>query len=123
MTPLVAVIGASRDRRKFGNKAVRAFAKRGYRVVPVNPHEREIEGLAAVRSVRDIAGPIDIATLYVRPAVGETLAADLAARRVGEVWINPGAGSPGLVARLAALGLRSREHCSLMAIGEDPGDY
>ena len=42
--PTVAVIGASADRRKFGNKALRAFRHRGYTVVPINPHERVVEG-------------------------------------------------------------------------------
>jgi acyl-CoA synthetase (NDP forming) len=47
MPQTVAVIGASSDRAKFGNKAVRAFRQRGYTVWPVNPHEMEIDGLPA----------------------------------------------------------------------------
>jgi uncharacterized protein len=47
MPKIVAVIGASSNRRKFGNRAVRAFTQQGYTVVPINPHEREIEGLKA----------------------------------------------------------------------------
>ncbi len=49
-----AVIGASNDRRKFGNKAVRAFARQGYDVYPVNPKETEIEGRPAFKSIRDL---------------------------------------------------------------------
>ena len=45
--PTVAILGASADRSKFGNKAVRAFLARGYTVYPVNPKGGEIEGLAA----------------------------------------------------------------------------
>lgn len=40
MSKTVAVIGASKDRNKFGNKALRAFESRGYTVVPINPNER-----------------------------------------------------------------------------------
>ena len=47
MGKVVAVIGASSDRRKFGNRAVRAFARQGYTVVPINPHETQVEGLKA----------------------------------------------------------------------------
>jgi predicted CoA-binding protein len=45
MPKTVAVVGASANRAKFGNKALRAFQAEGYRVVPINPNEREVEGL------------------------------------------------------------------------------
>jgi uncharacterized protein len=47
MSKVVAVIGASCDRSKFGNRAVRAFRQEGYTVIPINPHEAEVEGLKA----------------------------------------------------------------------------
>ena len=43
----VVILGASADRSKYGNKAVRAFQQQGYAVYPVNPKEAEIEGLLA----------------------------------------------------------------------------
>ncbi len=61
--PVMAVIGASNDRRKYGNKALRAWRARGFTVVPVNPHEAEIEGERAYASVLDYPGPIDEATV------------------------------------------------------------
>ena len=48
--PTIAILGASADRAKFGNKAVRAFVQRGYAVFPVNPRGGTIEGLAVYRS-------------------------------------------------------------------------
>jgi len=50
----VAVIGASNDRNKYGNKALRAFVQHGYTVYPVNPNETEIEGLPAFKTISDI---------------------------------------------------------------------
>lgn len=119
----VAVIGASADRRKYGNKALRAFKAGGYEVFAVNPHETAIEGLPTYRSVRDIPGTIDMATMYVPPAVGESIVDDLAARGVGELWLNPGSESPALVARARALGLNVIEACSVMGIGDSSGRY
>ena len=53
--PTVAVVGASADRRKFGNKAVRAFRNAGYDVYPINPKAGEIEGLKAYASLDEPA--------------------------------------------------------------------
>lgn len=128
---VVAVIGASLDRRKFGNKAVRAFRRRGYRVLPVNARgggletapDRGIEGLPTYSSVLDAPGTIDLATLYVPPETGETLVDEIAAKGIRELWVNPGAESPRLVERARALGIRTTLHCSIVAIGESPADY
>ena len=127
---VVAVIGASRDRRKFGNKAVRAFRRRGFEVLPVNARlgagpagSRRIEGLPAHASVLDAPGRIDLATIYVPPAVGETLVDEIAARNIPALWVNPGAESRRLVERARALGIETTLHCSIVAIGESPADY
>ena len=123
MPKTVAVIGASSDRRKFGNKALRAFAQQGYIVYPINPHEREIEGHPAFASVLDVPGPIDMATIYVRPAVGVRVMDDLAAKQVGVIWLNPGADGPEVVARAGQLGLKTIQACSIIAIGESPRSF
>src|SRR5262249_28986799 len=60
MNKVVAVIGASNDRRKFGNRAVRAYLEQGYTVVPINPHETQVEGLKAYASILDVPGPVDM---------------------------------------------------------------
>ena len=116
----VAVIGASADRRKFGNKAVRAFLRQGYDVVPINPHETSVEGLRAYRSVLDVPGPIDMATVYLPPEIGLLVIDEIARKGIPEVWLNPGAESPSLVAAARALGLSPVEACSIVGIGETP---
>lgn len=120
MSKIVAVIGASSNRQKFGNRAVRAYLQQGYRVVPINPHEREIEGLQAYRSVLDVPGPIDLASFYVPPEVGEEVIADVAAKKIPEVWLNPGSESDELIARARALSIRPIVACSIVALGQNP---
>jgi hypothetical protein len=120
---VVAVIGASSNREKYGNKAVRAYAGRGYHVVPVNLHEREIEGWPAYKSILDFVGAIDVATFYVPPHVGERVIEEVARKGVGEVWLNPGSEGPGVLRRAEALGLRTVQACSILGIGESPSRY
>jgi uncharacterized protein len=121
-TRVVAVIGASSNRSKFGNRAVRAFRGQGYTVVPINPHETEIEGLKAYASVLDVPGPIDMATLYVPPDVGERVIEEIARKQIPEVWLNPGAESDALIARAQALDIHPTLACSIVGIGQNPYD-
>ncbi|MCX6550748.1 MAG: CoA-binding protein [Acidobacteria bacterium] len=120
MGKVVAIVGASSDRAKFGNKAVRAFARQGYTVVPIHPRETEVEGWKAYPSVLDVPGAIDVASLYVPPSLGERVIEDIAKKGIPEVWINPGADSPELVAKARALGLKPMVACSILGIGESP---
>jgi predicted CoA-binding protein len=120
MSKVVAVIGASNNRRKFGNRAVRAYKDRGYTVIPVNPHERQIEGLRAYRSVLEVPGTIDMASFYVPPSVGERVIEEVAAKGIAEVWLNPGAESDALIARARAMSIKPVVACSIIAIGQDP---
>lgn len=123
MPRVVAVIGASSDRSKFGNKAVRAFLHHGDTVVPVNRREPEVEGLKTYASVLDVPGPIDMATFYVPPRVGLAVLDEIVRKGIAEVWFNPGADSPELVERAEALGLRTVVACSILGIGESPRAY
>ena len=120
MAKTVAIIGASTNRRKFGNRAVRAFRDQGYTVIPIHPREREVEDLKAYASMLDVPGPIDMASFYVTPAVGERVIEEVAQKRIAEVWLNPGAESDALVARARALSIRPIVACSIVAIGENP---
>ncbi len=119
----VAVIGASSNHRKFGNKALRAYAHQGFTVIPINPHEAEVEGYRAYASVLDVPGPIDVATIYVPADAGLRVIEEVAQKGIPEVWLNPGADDPVVVARAEALGLKPIMACSIFAIGESPGAY
>jgi predicted CoA-binding protein len=120
MSKVVAVIGASSNRNKFGNRAVRAFLSQGFTVVPINPHEVEIEGLKVYASVLDVPGDIDMASFYVPPGIGMEVIADVARKRIPEVWLNPGAESDELITRAKALSIQPIVACSIIAIGQNP---
>jgi uncharacterized protein len=118
--PSVAVIGASRDRGKYGNRAVRAYLRQGWTVYPVNPNDRDVEGLTTYARIGDIPGPVDRASLYVQPEVGTKLLAEIKAKGVHELFVNPGAESDELTKEAERLGLDAIYACSIVDIGERP---
>ena len=119
----VAVIGASTDRRKFGNKALRAFTQAGYRTIPITPSHDQVEGQRAYATVLEVPDTIDMATVYVPPNVGETLLEGIAQKGIAEVWFNPGAATPRLISRARALGIHPIEACSIVGIGMSPAQF
>ena len=119
----VAVVGASNHREKFGNKALRAFRDEGYTVVPINPHESEVEGIAAYRSVLDVPGPIDMATVYVQPEVAYRLLDEFERKQIPEIWVNPGAESDELLVEARRRKLNVIAACSIIGIGKSPSKY
>jgi predicted CoA-binding protein len=120
MAKVVAVIGASSNPRKFGYRAVRAFRRQGYTVIPINPNEAAVDGLKTYGSVLDVAEPIDMATFYVPPEVGEKVIIDVAKKGIPEVWLNPGSESAELVRLARALKIEPILACSVLGIGENP---
>ncbi len=123
----IAVVGASTDRRKYGNKAVRALLAQGHDVAAVNPGRaaagESIEGVPAHASLREVPGSIEVATFYVPPSVGERLLADVVACGIPQIWLNPGAESDRFLARARELGLEARLQCSILAVGDSPANY
>jgi hypothetical protein len=117
----VAVIGASADRSKYGNKSVRAHVQQGWTVYPVHPTATEIEGLPAYPSLDALpTATVDRISLYVPPRIGLTLLEQIAAKRPVEVWLNPGTESDELVQKAEALGLPIIQACSIVDLGTTP---
>ena len=119
----VAILGASTDRSKFGNKAVRAFQRAGWRVYPVNPREPTIEELPVFASVEDLPERVDVVSVYLPPKVTLSLIDDLADAQPREVWLNPGADDVSVVAAVENVGLTSKSLCSIVTLGFSPSDF
>ncbi|MDR3459390.1 MAG: CoA-binding protein [Verrucomicrobiae bacterium] len=118
----IAIIGASADRSKFGNKAVRAFVRQGFTVYPVNPKETGIEGLPAFKSIAEVPVRPNLVSVYLPPAVLVKVLPDIAARGCDELWLNPGTESDEVLIAAERLGLKVIQACSIVGIGMSPED-
>ena len=119
--PSIAIIGASADRLKFGNKAVRAYASIGWVVYPINPKEKQIEGFPCYPSIKEIPGSVDFASLYLPPQVVVNVLDDMA-KKTKMLYFNPGTESEEAIKKAKELGLTPLLACSIRAIGVNPDE-
>ncbi len=117
----VAVVGASNDRRKYGNKALRAHLQQGWTVYAVNPNETDVEGVPTYPTLADLPdGPLNRVTMYVPPWISSQLLPAIAARNADEVWFNPGSATPKVIQKAEELGIPAIEGCSILDVGVSP---
>ena len=119
----VAILGASSERRKFGNKSVRAHAAAGWKVFPVNPKESEVEGLEAYPSLSDLPEPVERISVYLPPPVSLAMLPAIAAAGAKEVWFNPGAADGAVLDEARRLGVKAIDGCSIVDLGLSPSQF
>lgn len=119
----VAILGASNDRAKFGNKSVRAHRAAGYEVLPVNPKEVEVEGLTAYPGLASLPHPVERISVYLPPPVTLAALPEIAQAGAREVWFNPGAADAAVRAEAKRLGIPAIDGCSIVDLGLSPADF
>jgi uncharacterized protein len=122
--PTIAIVGAGPDRRKFANKCVRAYRAADWTVFPIHPSADVVEGLTAYRTLADVPlDHLDRVSVYLPPAVGLAALDTFAGKSIGELWLNPGADAPDVIAKAQSLGLNVVRDCSIVAIGYSPSQF
>lgn len=92
----IALIGASNDRNKYGNKIYRDLRNKGYNVTPINPKEEKIEGDRAYSSIEEMKELPDIANFVVPPPVAIKIAQNITNLGIKHLWFQPGSESKEL---------------------------
>jgi acyl-CoA synthetase (NDP forming) len=119
----IAIIGASANRSKYGNKALRAYLQTGETVFAINPRHSEVEGTRCYASVLDVPASIDIASFYVPAHVGLQVIEEVARKSIPRVLLNYGAESPELLQRAEELGIEATVTCSILLAGRSPAEF
>lgn len=89
----LAVAGVSRGGKKFGNAVFRDLRRKGYCMIPVNPHARTVEGERCYPDLAAIPGPVDGVILVLPPEQTEEVVQDAVRAEIRRVWMQPGAES------------------------------
>lgn len=119
----VIILGASPQRWRFGNKAVRCYREAGYRVFPVHLDATEVEGIPVSRTIAEVPERAELLLLYVRPGIGEKCIDEAPGRGVRRVFLNPGTSSPELIRKIEALGMEAIDGCAIVALGRSPSEF
>ena len=114
-----AVVGASTDRAKYGNKVLRVYMQRGLPVYPVNPRADQVEGLQAYPDLAALPQKPHGISIITPPAVSEQVVEEAARLGIAHLWMQPGAESPAAIRRAAELGLQliAGGPCILVVLG------
>ena len=62
----IAVVGLSSDTTRASNSVSRYMQSNGYRIIPVNPHEKSVLGEKAYARLEDVPEKIDLVDVFRR---------------------------------------------------------
>lgn len=88
-----AVVGASQDREKYGNKVLRAYVQRQRAVHPINPHAKVVEGLAAFPDLASLPQIVHGVSIVTPSRITEQVVAQAAQLGIRHLWMQPGSES------------------------------
>ena len=111
----LALVGASRGGKKFGNNAYRELVAKGYRVFAVHPEATEIEGRPCAPDLGRLPEPVGGVVVVVPPTQTEKVVREALAAGIKKVWMQQGSESPEAVRFCEANGMIVvRNQCILM---------
>ena len=90
---LIALVGASNDPTKYGNKILLDLVKKGYNVAPVNTKEDTIAGIKSYKNILDLKESPSIINFVVPPSIGFQVTKELVENKFDNFWYQPGAES------------------------------
>ncbi len=114
-----AVVGASRDRTKYGNKVLRAYQQFNRPVFPVNPSADEVEGLTAYGDLASLPETVHGISVITPPKVTESIVSQAGELGIKNIWMQPGSESDAAVLRGEELGINviAGGPCLLVVLG------
>jgi predicted CoA-binding protein len=113
-----AVVGASADRGKYGNKVLRCYKQNDIEVVPINPTASEVEGLTAYPDLASAPGKFDGVSIITPPPVTERVVSEALRLGIKNIWMQPGAESESAIQAAEAVGANVIAHgpCILVSL-------
>ena len=114
-----AVVGASHDRSKYGNKVLQAYQQQQRPVFPVNPKVEQVEGLQAYPNLASLPEVVHGISVITPPKVTEAIVEEAGELGIQNIWMQPGAESEAAVERAQELRMNviAGGPCALVVMG------
>ncbi len=101
----IAIVGASSDAARPSHGIMKQLLEAGYRVIPVNPKEREVLGQRAVKALTDIDVPVDIVDVFRRSEATPAIAEEAVKIGAKALWLQIGIANEEAATRALKAGL------------------
>lgn len=101
----IAVVGASRDREKYGYKGLMDLHNAGFQVCGINPNCTEIDGVACYPDLDSLPWSPELVVMVVPPGITEKVVREAVDAGVKRIWMQPGSESPEAIALCEAEGI------------------
>lgn len=114
-----AVVGASTNREKYGNKVLRVYQQNDKPVYPINPRAEEVEGLAAYPDLASLPEVPHGVSIITPPTITEQIVEQAVSMGIKHLWMQPGAESAKAVAYARENGVNvvTNGPCVLVVLG------
>jgi uncharacterized protein len=120
--PVWAVVGASNNAAKYGNRIFLALRRAGYTVYPVNPNVDEVAGDRSYPSLTSLPRLPDVVDTVVPPAVTERIVAEAAGLGIKRIWMQPGSESSEAIRAAEEAGMTViHGACAMLGARQGPG--
>jgi predicted CoA-binding protein len=118
-SPAFAVIGASNNRDKFGNKVLRCYITNHKTVYPIHPIEKEVEQRPCVKSVAQLPDTVESISIVTPPLLTEKIISQAITKGIKNIWMQPGAASQAAIDECVKNGINviANGPCILVELG------
>ena len=114
-----AVVGASTNRDKYGNRVLRCYIQHKFKVYPVNPNETVIEGIPCIQRIADLPDDVDSISVITPPLITEQIVDQAITKKIKNIWMQPGAESAEAIEKCKEHGINviAGGPCILVRLG------
>ncbi len=93
----LAILGVSRDKRKFGNTIFKDMRKKGYNMIPIHPEIATMENEKCYKSLAEIPIKVNGVILNIKPKKTEEAVKEVHASGIKRVWMQQGSESKSAI--------------------------
>jgi predicted CoA-binding protein len=114
-----AVVGATRNTKKYGYKIYKLLKEKNYDVIPINPVHKDIEGDLTKTDLLSIDSEIDCVSIVVSPERSEKVVDDAIKLGIKYLWFQPGTFTLEIIEKAENAGITVVFYdCILVEIGK-----